>query len=281
MFGCEIEPTADRLLGHRLTEVAISDPEVVAASGLAVHRGLARADDGSVAGALLALTASQLAQADAYEVAAYARRRVRTADNGAAWAYVDARPLAVAQRIGIVGDSIAYGRADPAGGWVHRLARAHIGADETVNRVFSLAVPGLMAAQLQEFALDEALHRRCDTVIVTAGVNDLTAGAGPAEVCAALAAACEALEAGGVRPVVLCPLWHDRERARTEFGAELDPARTSALRAELLDWGAGTHRDVIDLYPVLEARSDLLADGLHPTPEGHRLLWEALAERAL
>ena len=50
-------------------------------------------------------------------------------------AYLDARPLRSAARIVIVGDSIAYGRCDPQGGWAAQLATAHIGANETQHRV--------------------------------------------------------------------------------------------------------------------------------------------------
>lgn len=79
--------------GAGFVEVPIDDPEVIAASGMSVHRGLVRKIDSSVEGGVLTLSDEQLAQADQYEVSAYARRRVKLTDGRVVWAYVDAHAL--------------------------------------------------------------------------------------------------------------------------------------------------------------------------------------------
>lgn len=47
-------------------------------------------------------------------------------------------------------------------------------------------------------------------------------------------------------------------------------------RAALLHWAAATNRDLLDPWNALAGRSDLLADGVHPTAEGDEVVWEWL-----
>ena len=272
LFGAQVPTQRAELPGHGLTEVRIEDPEVIAASGLDVHRGLARVEGRAVSGGLLELDDAQLAACDAYEVSAYARRRVLLGDGSQAWAYVDASALQAAERVGILGDSIAYGRCDPSGGWARLLGGAHIAKNEERNRVFNLAVPGMTASELAGGSREETASRRCDTVFIACGVNDLLHGASPGRAAAAVKSIAESVEASGARPVVLGALWLDAERSAREFGAACAPEDIAALNALLAEWGAETSRDVIDPSPVLAGRTELLADGLHPTAEGHRRL---------
>jgi hypothetical protein len=89
-FGAELPTSADELVGWRVGVLRITDPAVVALSGTAEHPILERTDDPTdrVAGAVIELTADQLAAADAYEVDDYHRVPVRLASGREAWVYV-------------------------------------------------------------------------------------------------------------------------------------------------------------------------------------------------
>lgn len=279
LFGRPVPTRSASLAGCRLVDVQITDPRVIALSGLAVHRGLKRDAAGSVPGGVLFLDDAQLASADAYEVSAYARRRVHLTDGMSVWAYLAANPFVAAERIAVIGDSIAYGRCDPSGGWAQRLAAHHVAADEASHRVFALAIPGQRLDALRPH-LDEVVRRRPDTVVVAAGINDL-AGAGgaastPDDLLAEVEALCTDLEGHDIRPVVVTPLWVDEAAAREDLGLTVTVDAVVAYRSTLMAWAERTHRDVLDLWPVSEGRPDLLVDGVHPGPEGHQALWERL-----
>lgn len=197
-------------------------------------------------GGLVALEDGQLSLADGrFGV----RRRVALADGRLAWAYLDPRPFAAAKKVAVLGDSIAFGMSDPSGGW---------------------------AARLATYGPGEATRRDVDTAVVSAGGNDIAGGAEPEQVLADLEAIVAPLEAACVRVVALGPTWMDADRAEAEFGL---PVRTDALerlRTLMVRWGDRTHRDVIDLWEPLRGRTALLADGVHPTREGHAVLFSEL-----
>ncbi|QEO14885.1 gamma-glutamylcyclotransferase [Agromyces intestinalis] len=88
-FGGQLPTRADALVGWRLRMLRIADPAVVALSGEAEHPILERTGDPAdrVEGAVLELTAAQLAAADAYEVDDYARVPVTLASGLDAWVY--------------------------------------------------------------------------------------------------------------------------------------------------------------------------------------------------
>ena len=87
---------------------------------------------------------------------------------------------------------------------------------------------------------------------------------------------CHVLELQGCRPVVLTPTWVEAVRAQAEMGLNIDVRQVKAYRDDLLVWGERTFRDVVDMWPVLEGRGELLVDGVHPDAVGHRLLWDSL-----
>ena len=92
-FGRLLTGAADVLPGCSQDRVAIEDPRVVATSGKTHHpivRHSGRPVD-RVAGTVFEISDAELAQADAYEVAAYRRVAVTLASGLAAWVYVDAR----------------------------------------------------------------------------------------------------------------------------------------------------------------------------------------------
>lgn len=91
-FGRLVEGRPDALPGFALVPLAISDPQVIATSGAAVHTiAVPSADaEGLIPGLVLCLTPAELASADRYEVDAYRRILVRLASGGEAFVYVGA-----------------------------------------------------------------------------------------------------------------------------------------------------------------------------------------------
>ncbi|MCX5383026.1 GDSL-type esterase/lipase family protein [Streptomyces sp. NBC_00083] len=272
LFGQRVPRTAAALAGHSTRSLTITDPAVIATSGLDVHLTLERRIGAEVEGAVLHLTEAELAAADAYEVDDYTRRRVRLSSGASAWAYLDTRPLRPAARVVIVGDSIAYGRCDPRGGWAARLAEQHIARDESDHRVFNCAVPGATLAEIAEQTPALLPARLPDTLVVAAGINDVAAGTAPGHLEAGLDALAATALAHGARLVVIGPTWLDEDRAPRYEGLSFTHERALALRETLRSWCTAHHIDHVDPWEALRDRSDLLADGLHPTPEGHEVL---------
>ena len=92
-FGRLLSGQADVLPGYSQELVAIDDPQVVATSGKTHHpivKHSANLAD-RVVGSVFEISDAELAQADAYEVAAYRRVAVTLASERRAWVYVDAR----------------------------------------------------------------------------------------------------------------------------------------------------------------------------------------------
>ncbi len=90
LFGRELVGHKDLLRKYRLSDIEITDPEVLALSGQRHHPILEYTGDpqDSVAGSLLELTEEEVLQADSYEVAAYRRDRLVFASGETAYAYL-------------------------------------------------------------------------------------------------------------------------------------------------------------------------------------------------
>jgi len=94
IFGRVLEGRADVLPGYALSPLQITDPGVIATSGTANHT-IARATGeqlDAVPGIVFRITQSELAAADAYEVADCTRVMVRLGSGLDAFVYMDARP---------------------------------------------------------------------------------------------------------------------------------------------------------------------------------------------
>ena len=91
-FGRLLEGTADSLTGFVLGEIEITDPEVIAGSGLTHHPILRPGGDpaGRIDGTVFRITGVELAAADVYEAGDYRRIEVPLASGLDAWVYVAA-----------------------------------------------------------------------------------------------------------------------------------------------------------------------------------------------
>ncbi|MFE5538222.1 GDSL-type esterase/lipase family protein [Streptomyces sp. NPDC056519] len=284
LFGRAVPMSPASLAGHTTRSLRLTDPAVIAASGLDVHLILEREPGSSVEGVVLRLTDRDLAAADAYEVDDYARRRVVLTSGESAWAYLDADPLRSARRIVVVGDSIAYGRCDPRGGWTSRLAAAHIAGNEAVHRVFNLAVPGSFLSDVSEQTPALLAARLPDTLLVAAGVNDCAVRLaspdaphdGPAHIAEHLGSLAATALSHNARLVVVGPTWIDEARTGDYEGLCFTEARVRALRASVRAWCDEHHVDFLDLWEPLRGKPELLLDGIHPTAEGHEALYRHL-----
>jgi gamma-glutamylcyclotransferase (GGCT)/AIG2-like uncharacterized protein YtfP len=91
-FGRLLTGSPDALPGYASTMVEITDPDVVAKSGMKFHPMVVETGDPSheVPGTLFLITEAELAAADAYEVSDYKRVEVSLRSGTRAWVYVRA-----------------------------------------------------------------------------------------------------------------------------------------------------------------------------------------------
>ena len=96
-FGRRLDGHPDELVAFELAVLTVQDPGFVARSGQADHaivRYTGR-EDSRVAGTVLELCDAELAAADRYEPAGYARVPARLASGKQAWVYADATASSV------------------------------------------------------------------------------------------------------------------------------------------------------------------------------------------
>jgi hypothetical protein len=91
-FGRQLAGKPDALLGYGLVPVAITDPHVLATSGLARHAiaRLTQAATAPIPGVVFSITPAELAAADRYEVGDYKRVAVVLRSGARAFVYVSA-----------------------------------------------------------------------------------------------------------------------------------------------------------------------------------------------
>jgi len=91
-FGRLLEGQAEVLIGYELSEVRITDPLVLQASGKEFHPILRQTKnpENKVNGTVFDVTANELTQADTYEVDDYVRVSADLESGHTAWVYVAA-----------------------------------------------------------------------------------------------------------------------------------------------------------------------------------------------
>jgi hypothetical protein len=90
-FGRLLEGHDDTLAGYAVVEIAIRDPDVLEASGIAMHKALIPDNDAPpLPGKVFQLTPDELAAADIYESENYRRVLAPLRSGTMAWVYVKA-----------------------------------------------------------------------------------------------------------------------------------------------------------------------------------------------
>jgi len=94
LFGRTLDGRADLLPGYAISPLVITDPDVIATSGSALHTVARETGDprDEIPGTALSVTEAELAAADAYEVADARPVTLRLASGSEAFVYVDYRP---------------------------------------------------------------------------------------------------------------------------------------------------------------------------------------------
>jgi gamma-glutamylcyclotransferase (GGCT)/AIG2-like uncharacterized protein YtfP len=92
LFGRLLDGEPDALVGYKLSPLQITDPEVIATSGMAHHTMVHESGNprDRVPGVLFRISNAELAAADEYEVADVKRVSVRLASGTEAFVYVSA-----------------------------------------------------------------------------------------------------------------------------------------------------------------------------------------------
>jgi lysophospholipase L1-like esterase len=189
--------------------------------------------------------------------------------NRAALAASDARP-----RIVLMGDSITFH-------WTPE----HLPAPGDLN-VINRGIRGQNTTQMLLRFEDDVIALKPAAVVILGGTNDLRAyegdpaAAGPdiaARIARNVTAMADIAQGRGVK-VILCavpPIGTDRIKLTR------DPATILKVNAWLQSFAQSRNLPFVDLYAVLaDANSDLPSrlsvDGIHPNPEGYRLMWPRL-----
>jgi gamma-glutamylcyclotransferase (GGCT)/AIG2-like uncharacterized protein YtfP len=88
-FGRLLDGQSDILLGYKVDEIEITDPKVIASSGKTHHPILKHTgnEQDEVTGTVFFITATELSQADTYEVDAYTRVSASLRSGITCWIY--------------------------------------------------------------------------------------------------------------------------------------------------------------------------------------------------
>ena len=181
----------------------------------------------------------------------------------------DARP-----RIVLMGDSITFH-------WTPE----HLPAPGSLN-LLNRGIPGQNTTQMLLRFEDDVVALKPTAMVLLAGTNDLRAYEGDpaaaapdiiARVARNVTAMVDIAQGRGIQ-VILCavpPIGTDRARLAR------DPATIVKVNAWLQSFAQSRELPFVDFYAVLaDANHDLpgrlSVDGIHPNPEGYRLMWPRL-----
>lgn len=202
---------------------------------------------------------------------------------------------AVVVRVVAIGDSVVYGRVDPAaGGWVSLLRARLDEISPTDTAVFNLGIGGNTSRDVVE-RVDEIARREPSFVVVGVGTNDArrrgvpTAplNVPPGEYEDNVARTVDAVRASGAVPVVfgLHPLDDSRppglygffhvSEDQADYDCRLQDLCRASSTIYLPIWAALSGSD----DRSLAARSSLMFDRIHPNGDGHRAMFEHMLPR--
>jgi lysophospholipase L1-like esterase len=188
------------------------------------------------------------------------------------------------KRILCLGDSLTYGfGVSRRETWVS-LAAERTGM-EFINRGVNGDTTEGMLARLQ----DEMTACSPDRVLLMGGSNDIFMSKTAESAKANISALAHQAAASGAIPWLGTPIPLDVDNIRRDWASPTDAARFQEIGDEYAEWlrtFAGVFKiQVIDFRAAFETISHieqkraLYLDGLHPTPEGHRLMAQVLCRR--
>jgi len=179
-----------------------------------------------------------------------------------------------------LGDSLTFGDGvDSQDNWVSRVARKT--GWTLVNKGINGDTTGGLLAR---FRLELA-EGRFDAVLTMGGTNDVfLTGSTEAAKTNLVAISRQAIHLG-LQPLVGVPTPMDLERVDPVWGEIVPLAEMMTALAEYRQWLLWFEKaygvPVVDFWAAFPEppRGVFLDDGLHPNPEGHRLMAEALLAR--
>jgi lysophospholipase L1-like esterase len=194
----------------------------------------------------------------------------------------------IPRRIGALGGSNVHGQGDPQGGGFIGRLRAWHEARDPANRLFNLGVGGDRVREMAKRAFLETEARRLELILLYPGFNDIRRLGSPGARRTDLSeyrGVLSDLAAGlskSARVVLLTGIPIDEARTCPCLGSyyfvEQDAAEFSRATCELAAELGLPCFDIFGEWQKKPARRELLADGLHCTPEGHALLAEELRD---
>jgi acyl-CoA thioesterase-1 len=179
----------------------------------------------------------------------------------------------------VFGDSIAWGEADPDGGWASRLARF---CRPRGCRLFNLSVPGDTTRDVRRRFPEEALARgasRGDLLVFAVGINDSKLVGGEPQVPPEEFRANFRLLLADARRItdkVACVGLTPVDERRADWGLTAFSDATidrydDALEGVCAEAGVD-FIEVFDFFRFLGPQ--VLADGVHPDGYGHQKLFD-------
>ena len=194
-------------------------------------------------------------------------------------------------RLICIGDSLTFGYGVRLSQRWTRLCEQEAGW-EVINEGINGDTTGGMLARMQGKVLSQlregGICADRPYVLLMGGSNDVFYSGSDAGARANMGAMIHQLFAVGALPMIGIPLPADAAHAPKEWAAAVDfraaEVTMKEYRAWLKRYCAAFSVPYIDfcadfLRPDGSICSDLLLDGLHPTPEGHRLMAQRLSEQ--
>lgn len=201
-------------------------------------------------------------------------------------------------KIIVLGDSIAYGKWDEAGGWVQGL-RSFI--DKSFNielnkniQVYNLGIPGEVTSRLIERANKELTDRikLADTgennlVIIAVGINDTNAEnwmtgkkTSPDDFKKNIKNVVSTINSLECEPIILGLTPIDEKKYSERFSNRLENKTIQEYDQYLLEISKTINISYIPLFSALNSRTytSTLIDGIHPNSKGHEMIFQIVRE---
>ncbi len=201
-------------------------------------------------------------------------------------------------KIIVLGDSIAYGKWDEAGGWVQRL-RSFI--DKSFNiklnkniQVYNLGIPGEVTTRLTERANKELSDRlkladtgKNNLVITAVGINDTNdenwmtgKKTSPDDFKMNIKSVVSIINSLESKPIILGLTPIDEKKYSERFPNRLENKTIQEYDQYLFEVSKDINIPLISLFNTLKNGEYIsnLIDGIHPNSKGHEMIFQIVKE---